>query len=126
MVLKSEKNDEVLPNETKKLQENKDCCMEPAAMSNPLSGAYKVYIVIGDVVESRLGDETVLLDLETGIYFGIDAVGTRVWELLQDGASPEEICDTLRIEYFDAPDSLETDIIEFLGQLADNKLICVK
>lgn len=85
-----------------------------------------VYLSTDDAAESRLGDEIVLLHLETGIYFGIDGVGTRVWELLRTGASPENICDTLRSEYPNAIDSLETDILEFLGQLAENELICLK
>ena len=81
------------------------------------------YLATDDAVESRLGDETVLLHLESGIYFGLDAVGTRVWELLRAGASPEVICETLRHEYADAGESLEGDILGFLGQLTDNKLI---
>lgn len=83
----------------------------------------KVYTVSDDTVESRLGDETVLLHLESGVYFGLDAVGTDVWELLQEGASVDAICDTLRQEYADAGESLEADILRFLGHLIDNKLI---
>ena len=82
-----------------------------------------VYVATEDAVESRLGEETVLLHLESGIYFGLDAVGTRVWELLHDGANPQTICDTLRHEFSDAGDSVEADILGFLGQLAEHKLI---
>ena len=85
-----------------------------------------VYLATEDAVESRLGDETVLLHLGSGTYFGLDAVGTRVWELLREGASPEAICETLRSEYSDAGEALEADILGFLGQLADNKLITPK
>ena len=37
-----------------------------------------------EAVESRVGEETVLLHLKSGTYFGIDAVGTRIWALLKD------------------------------------------
>lgn len=83
----------------------------------------KAFTVSDDAVESRLGDETVLLHLESGVYFGLDAVGTRVWELLREGASAVVICETLRQEYADAGESLEVDILGFLGELIDNKLI---
>ena len=37
-------------------------------------------------VMSRLvGDETVLLDLESGLYFGLDGVGRRIWESIGEG-----------------------------------------
>ncbi|TVS06620.1 MAG: PqqD family protein [Rhodobacteraceae bacterium] len=81
------------------------------------------YIVSDNAVESRLGDETVLLHLDSGVYFGMDAVGTRVWELLHEGANADGLCETLRREYADAGESLEADILGFLRELIDNKLI---
>ncbi|MBT6210629.1 MAG: PqqD family protein [Woeseia sp.] len=39
-------------------------------------------------VMSRLvGDETVLLDLASGMYFGLDGVGKRIWESVAEGRS---------------------------------------
>ena len=39
-------------------------------------------------VMSRLvGDETVLLDLESGMYFGLDGVGQRIWKAIGEGLS---------------------------------------
>jgi len=84
------------------------------------------YAATQDAVESRLGEETVILHLESGVYFGLDAVGTRIWELLQIGASPEGICETLRQEFTDTGDALESDTLGFLSQLCENKLISEK
>jgi hypothetical protein len=76
-----------------------------------------------EAIESRLGDETVILHLERGIYFGLDAVGTIVWERLQAGDTPEAICAYVRASFDEVPGSVEDDITAFLGQLLENSLI---
>jgi hypothetical protein len=81
------------------------------------------YTATDEAVESRLGEETVILHLGSGTYFGLDAVGTRVWELLREGATPQAICASLREEFEDTGEALEADILGFLGQLAENRLI---
>ena len=50
-------------------------------------------------ISKELGDETVLLELDSGSYFGLDAIGTRIWKLINDGKNLNEICDTLLDEY---------------------------
>ena len=47
-------------------------------------------------VMSRLvGDETVLLDLASGVYFGLDGVGQRIWESVVEGNSLEQVVDLI-------------------------------
>jgi hypothetical protein len=81
------------------------------------------YIASKDAMESRLGDETVILHLVSGTYFGLDAVGTVVWDALQAGATPDAICARVRAEFADAPASVETDVAAFLAQLLAHALI---
>ena len=51
-------------------------------------------------VMSRLvDDETVLLDLESGMYFGLDGVGKRIWESVSNGITIGEIAKTISTEY---------------------------
>ena len=91
-------------------------------MTSPIDMS-TAYTATDEAVESRLGEETVILHLGSGTYFGLDAVGTRVWELLREGATPQTICATLREEFEGTGETLETDILGFLGQLAENRLI---
>lgn len=76
-----------------------------------------------DAMESVLGEETVLLDLNSGTYFGLDEVGTHVWQGLGDGLTPAEICKRIASEFTEVPDNVEQDIRSFLGELAERKLI---
>lgn len=80
-----------------------------------------------DVVAREVGGELVLLDLNSGQYFGLDAVGGRIWELLSDTPSNlGDICDQIEQE-FDAPrDRIEADLIALAKQLQDQELIAAE
>ena len=86
----------------------------------------KIISVSSDVLEQELAGETVLLDLASESYFGLDAVGTRVWQLLQSGADHSELIDTLLEEYEVERDTLEKDITDLLQRLAEAGLITVE
>lgn len=47
------------------------------------------------VLARTVGDETVILDLASGSYFGLDPVGARVWQLLADGRNLAQACDAM-------------------------------
>lgn len=71
------------------------------------------------VAEGRV----VLLDGRRERYFGLDEVGTTVWEGLEAGLTFTEIVDRLETEY-DAPrETLERDVSTFLSHLAESKLV---
>ena len=76
-----------------------------------------------DVLFQEVGGETVLLDLESEHYFGLDAVGTRIWGLIGEGASVDAMVDTLLQEYEVERATLEADVAELLSRLAEAGLI---
>lgn len=76
-----------------------------------------------DAVESRVGDETVLLHLKSGTYFGLDPVGTRVWAMLKDGLSPAAICEQLTSEFEIDLEAAQADVRHFLGELKANDIV---
>ena len=75
------------------------------------------------VVSTVHGTRTVLLDSRSGRYFGLDEVGSRIWQLAEAGLPPSEIAEKLAEEY-DAPaDRLEQDVHEFIMELKDSRLL---
>ena len=75
------------------------------------------------VVFTREGGRTVLLDARAGEYFGLDEVGTRVWELLGGGADLRGVADALEAEY-DAPrETLARDAAELAAKLEAHGLL---
>jgi Coenzyme PQQ synthesis protein D (PqqD) len=77
-----------------------------------------------EVVAREVGGETMLLDLASGTYFGLDAVGSRVWQLIEDqGVTLAGACDILVGEYEVSREDLERDVLALAGQLVENGLI---
>ena len=83
----------------------------------------QTYKVPKDVLFQEVGGETVLLDLDTERYFGLDAVGTRVWALINEGMAVGEVINNLLEEYEVDRASLESDVEELLGSLREAGLI---
>jgi hypothetical protein len=75
------------------------------------------------VVTRPLDGELVLLNLDTETYFGLDEVGTRMWEVLSTTPSIEAAFGQLAAEYDVDATTLRTDLEALLGQLVDGGLV---
>lgn len=71
----------------------------------------------------QLGEETVILDLESGTYFGLDPVGARIWQLMKEGKSLLEICEAMLEEYEVSREELERDALALAQDLEARSLI---
>ena len=79
-----------------------------------------------DQVSSDLGGEVAILDLKAGVYYGLDAVGARIWSLIQEPRTVNEIRNILLEEYEVEPERCERDLLVLLQRLADEGLIEVE
>lgn len=75
------------------------------------------------VVAKRVGEEMVLLDVERGVYYGLDPVGARMWELACAGIGRDEALDRLLDEYDTTRETLARDFDRLLGELRAKGLI---
>lgn len=78
-----------------------------------------------EVLFRELDGEAVLLELDSGRYFGLDEVGTRIWSLLSEDGRARPVLGHLVKEFEAASDRLESDLLAFLEELADERLIDV-
>jgi hypothetical protein len=69
------------------------------------------------IVFRQLDDEAVLLDLKSGTYFGLNPVGTRIWQLVADGKTLSTVMDMLAAEFDVQPDELQRDLLALGEQL---------
>ena len=81
------------------------------------------YSVPDHVVPRQLGDELVLLDLKSGTYFGLDRVGARILQLLEQGETPGAIGRILSGEYDVDAETARQDTLELATQLLDQGLL---
>ena len=79
-----------------------------------------------DQVSSDLGGEVAILDLTGGVYYGLDEVGARIWELIQEPIVVDQIQATLVEEYAADRTRIRRDVLAFLQRLADEELVEVK
>ena len=81
-------------------------------------------MVVADGLESaNLDGETVLLDVNSGHYFGLNEVGSRIIELVGDPTTVGEVVQVMLKEYDVDADRLEQDVSSFIQQMVDRKLI---
>lgn len=76
-----------------------------------------------DQVSSDLGDETAILSLRNGVYYSLNPVGARVWQLLQMPIPVKEIRDTILEEYDVSSEQCERDILVLLEKLFTENLV---
>ena len=79
-----------------------------------------------DVLFQEVGGEAVLLQLASENYFGLDAVGTRIWILLNEDPSLKRAFDILSDEYEVETEVLERDLLALVERMADAGLVVVR
>lgn len=76
-----------------------------------------------DQVSCDLAGEAAILDLKNGVYYGLDPVGARIWELIQAPTEVATIVSQLLDEYDVDAAQCEQDTLALLGQLEERNLI---
>lgn len=83
----------------------------------------KSVAIPAQVMARQIGDETVILDLASGTYYGLDFVGARIWQLLAQGLVLFQVRDQVLAEYDVPIGELELDLNRLLRDLSDKNLI---
>lgn len=84
------------------------------------------YTVSNEVLSQEIAGESVLLDLQGENYFGLDSVATRMWQLIQEHQSTEQVFEKMLAEYDVTPEQLASDLEEMIGQLEKYGLVSVE
>ncbi len=78
------------------------------------------------VFAQEVDGEMVLLDMESENYFGLDEVGTAIWQAMQEKEILKEVFDVLSEQYEVEPEMLEKDLSDFVGKLVESGLVKVE
>ncbi len=76
-----------------------------------------------EVLFRELQGESVLLHLDTGLYYGLDEVGTRMWTALAASGTVQGACERLLPEYDVTREELERDLLRLADELASHRLL---
>lgn len=79
--------------------------------------------VNNQILFQKLGEEAVILHLESEQYFGLDEIGTRIWEVLKQEGSTEKALFVLLEEYNVEEQTLRKDIEELIADLKKENIL---
>ncbi len=82
-------------------------------------------VIPKDVLFREIAGEAVILNLQTGKYFGLDAVGTRMWQLLAEHNQIEPALNVLADEYDVTRDQLQHDLLDLVDKLTAQQLLAI-
>ena len=83
-------------------------------------------IAAKEQISSELAGEAVILNLKSGVYYGLNPVGASIWNLIQKPTSVREIRDAILEEYNVDFDECDRDVKALLEQLQEQGMIEVQ
>jgi len=93
------------------------------SVSRRMSMELEQKVVFAESVFAQLvDDEMVLLDMESENYFGLDEVGTSIWNAMQENETLKEVFAVLLEQYDVGEEMLKNDLLNFVTKLVDNGL----
>ena len=87
---------------------------------DPLADRLRVH---PSVLSRELAGETVLLNLESGVYYGLDAIGTRAWNLLTQERTFDDVCTIMLEEFEVSRETLQGDLAALVRELCERQLL---
>lgn len=84
------------------------------------------FVTASSAISTDLEGEAVILDTDASEYYSLNEVGTRIWTLLQEPRTLDEIVDALLEKYSVDRDQCEEDVRELLGQMMEKDLLEVR
>ena len=93
---------------------------------SPMITERSIITAAQDQVSVDLDGEVVILNLKDGVYYGLETVGARVWELIQEPRTLKEILEVLLQEYDVEPDRCAHELRALLEDLAAKELIEIR
>jgi len=85
----------------------------------------KRYIQNKKIIQSKIGEEVVMMDIDSGFYFGMNGVGSVIWKHLSTAITLDELVHKMMNEFKVDKQTCEADTIEFLDNLLEKNIIRV-
>ena len=77
------------------------------------------------IISSKMDNEVVMMSVEKGNYYGLNQVGSEIWEKLNEPLTVTDLCSKLLIEYNVEREQCERDVMTYLEKLVEEGLILV-
>lgn len=78
-----------------------------------------------DFITSTVDNDLVMMSLEKGTYYGLDSIGSHVWENIAEPITVHDLCQKLTNQFEVQPTQCQTDVLAFLNELQKENMIHV-
>jgi hypothetical protein len=82
-----------------------------------------VVVRSSDLVSAPIGSDLAMMDLDSGSYFVLDAIGAAIWEQLGEPVRVRDLCERLRAQYDVSEQRCEEDVLQYLEKLDARRLL---
>lgn len=79
-----------------------------------------------ELLSTELDGETVMMDVESGQYYTLNGIGSRIWRDLSDPIDVATLCGNLEEEYDASSDVIRQDVLRFLSHMLEKRLIRIE
>jgi hypothetical protein len=84
------------------------------------------YQASSEQLHSEIGSEAVILDLKSGVYYGLNETGNQIWQWLQQPKTESEIIDLVLAEYDVTPEQGASDVKALLQEMSEAGIIEIR
>ena len=81
---------------------------------------------VEDIVASNVDGETVMMSIENGHYYGLDDIGSIIWELIEKPTRVSDLIDMLVEKFTVDHETCEKDVLKFLNGLNEDNILVVR
>jgi hypothetical protein len=85
-----------------------------------------IVVASPDQVSSDLSGESVILNLKSGTYFGLNEVGSSIWQFIQEPRTVSDVCESILAEYDVDAQTCETEVQALLVDLLAAQLVEIR
>jgi hypothetical protein len=78
-----------------------------------------------NMLHAVAGEEVMMMDVPGGSYYGLDAIGARIWGLIAQPATLDSVCAQLTSEYDVPEDICHVEVLTFVEELVDRRAVDV-
>jgi len=79
-----------------------------------------------EIIGSTIDGETVMMSVENGKYYGVNQIGSSIWNLIEEPMRLDAICQALQEEYEIDSETCEKEVIAFLHDLEKNNIVIIE
>jgi len=79
-----------------------------------------------EIIHSSMDDEVVMMSVDQGLFFGVDKIGTHIWNLLETPAKVENLIEKLMAHYDVDPELCKHDTLLFLNDMLVKRVIMIE